>query len=143
MRIDECQLMDFTKIVDARGSLSVLETSEHLPFAVQRLFYIYDVAASATRGTHAHRNLHEVIIPIAGSFDIKLHDGFNERQLTLSQPNQGLYLPPMIWIELSHFTDNAICLVLASLAYSETETIRDFETFLQAVRGVENAGSLS
>lgn len=142
MRINECVLMDFPQIVDARGCLSVVECHKHIPFKVQRLFYTYAFPPGAERGGHAHCHSQEVIIPIAGSFDITLHDGFVEKQFTLKQPHQGLYLAPLVWVELNCFSTDAICLVLASEVYNETSYIRDYQTFLQIARG-DNADTFS
>jgi len=143
MRINDCVLVDFPKIVDARGCLSIVECHKHIPFTVQRVFYTYSFSPGAQRGGHAHYQLQEVIIPIVGNFDVKLHDGFDEKHLTLTQSHQGLYLAPLVWVELSHFSADAVCLVLASEIYDEASYIRNYQTFLQVARGFVNADTVS
>lgn len=143
MRISDCVLVDFPKIVDARSCLSVIECHKHIPFTVQRVFYTYAFSPGAKRGGHAHYQLQEVLVPIVGNFDVKLHDGFAEKRITLQQSHQGLYLAPLVWVELSHFSADAVCLVLASGAYDEADYIRNYQQFLQIARGVTNADTLS
>ena len=118
-------------IQDARGKLSLVEAGEHIPFDIKRVYYLYALAPGATRGGHAHQNLEQLLIPIAGSFDVCLHDGFSEMRMHLCRPDQGLYLPGRVWRHIENFSEGAVCLVLASAAFSEEDYIRDFDQFLK------------
>ena len=135
MRIDDCTLINFSQIVDPRGKLSILENNAHIPFAIQRIFYIYDVPGDLQRGGHAHREQQQVLIAMSGSFDVVLNDGFNQKEITLNHPNQGLYIHPLVWDELKNFSSDAVCLVLASGVYDEEDYIREQKQFLELVRG--------
>lgn len=92
-------------------------------------FIIFDVPSSAFRGGHSHIEQHEVLIALSGSFEVTVHDGKNKKSFLLNKPNVGLHLPKGIWRELENFSSGAICLVLASGIFEETDYIRDYETF--------------
>ncbi len=131
-RISDCRVIELNKIEgeDSRGSLSVIEKNI-IPFESKRIYYLYDVPSDAKRGGHAHKELHQFLIPVSGSFDIILNDGKTEQIFTMNKPNKGLYLCPGIWREIENFSSGAVCLVLASEVYLEEDYIRDFHTFLR------------
>jgi len=109
------------------------EQDRHVPFQVKRVFAIYDVAEGAQRGRHAHRTQHQFLVMLAGSCLVSVDEGnvkFTER---LDSPTQGLYVPPLIWIELTQFDKNAVCLVLTSDLFSEADYIRDHTEFASIV----------
>ncbi len=135
MSLERARILEFPKVPDARGNLTFIEGGNHVPFPIARVYYLYDVPGGATRGGHAHRALEVVILAITGSFDVTLDDGAGRRTFTLRQSNQGLYVPTMVWRELSNFTSGAICLVLASLPYDASEYIRDYDAFRTEARG--------
>jgi dTDP-4-dehydrorhamnose 3,5-epimerase-like enzyme len=120
------------KISDKRGSLSVIEENKHIPFDIQRVFYLYDITTGESRGGHAHRDCHQFLIALNGSFDVLIDDGETKTTITLNEPHKGLHIPPMIWAEELNFSKGAICLVLASLPYDESDYMRSYSTFLQA-----------
>jgi hypothetical protein len=120
-------------IADARGSLSFIEGGRHIPFPIARVFYLYGVAVGAPRGGHAHRECHQFLFAIAGSFDVTLDDGRAKRSFTLNRPNEGLHVPPMIWLDLAGFSETAVCCVLASHAYDEADYLRDYRVFEETV----------
>ena len=127
--VKECYLIDLPKFKDHTGSLGFIEGSNHIPFDIARIYYIYNVAQGRTRGSHAHKELKQLIFAISGSFDIILNDGFLSKKYTLSRPNQGLYVCPMIWRDLEVFSEGAICMVLASHVYEPTDYIHDYKDF--------------
>lgn len=127
--IDLPRLIELPHIHDGRGSLSFIESSVHIPFDITRIYYLYGVPDTKVRGAHAHKNLKQLIIPISGSFDIELDDGSSKNTFHLNRPDQGLYICPMIWRDLSNFTADAVCLVLASEKYDESDYIRDYDDF--------------
>jgi hypothetical protein len=133
MPLSEVKLLELPKILDPRGNLSFLQNNDQLPFAVQRVYWIYDVPGGDFRGGHAYRSLQEVIISLSGSFDVVLSDGHEEKKITLNRSYYGLYVPKMIWRQLENFSTNALAFIAADQPYSEQDYIRDFEAFKQTV----------
>lgn len=129
--ISNCYLVEFPKFSDARGNLCAIEAQNGLTFDIKRVYYLYDIGSVETRGYHAHKELEQLIIPISGSFDIYIDDGFENKKFKLSQPNEALYVCPMIWREISNFSNGAVVLVLASSAFDENDYIRDYDLFLK------------
>jgi hypothetical protein len=134
MPIQDCHLIDLPKINDTRGNLTYIEAECHVPFNIQRVFYVYDVPGGSTRAGHALKSCHQFIIAISGSFDVVLDDGSERRRFQLNRSHYGLYVAPLIWREIDNFSSNSVCLVLASACYSENDYYRDYESFLSAVR---------
>ena len=126
------QRVDLTKITDTRGNLTFIEGERHVPFPIRRVYYIYDVPAGAERGGHAHRQLNQLIVAAAGSFDLIVDDGTRRERLTLNRPYQGVLLGSMVWREMDNFCSGSVGLVLASIAYDEDDYIRDYDVFSQA-----------
>lgn len=100
-----------------------------LPFILQRLYYIYDVPGGESRGAHAHKDLMQVMIAMSGSFQVDLTDGTNTKTFTLSKPFIGLFVDKLIWRNLRNFSSGAVCAVLASNTYDESDYIRDYDEF--------------
>jgi len=132
MRINQCKIVDFPRIVDKRGNLIFIENNIHVPFSIQRVYYICDVPHESLRGGHAHKELQQMIIAVSGSFDILLDDGVNKEMVTLNRSCIGLYVCSMIWREISNFSSGSVCLVLASLPYDEQDYFRNYSDFLEA-----------
>lgn len=130
--IDTCSVISLPKISDPRGNLTSIEGGQHVPFDIQRVYYLYDVPGGAERGGHAHKGLHQLIIAMSGSFDVVLDDGFNKKRVHLSRSYNGLYVCPMIWRELDNFSSGSVCMVLASNRYDEDDYFRDYGDFLKA-----------
>jgi uncharacterized RmlC-like cupin family protein len=122
-------IITLPKIVDARGNLSFVHGIEHVPFEFKRVYFVYDVPAGAERGGHAHKQLHEFIIAVSGSFEVKLSDGSEEVSYTLNRPFEGLYVAPMTWRDLVNFSSGSVCLVLASEHFDEKDYIRSLEDY--------------
>lgn len=133
--VADCSLLSLPRIEDERGNLTFLEGGKHVPFPIQRAYWIYDVPGGAVRGGHAYATLDEVVIALSGSFDITVEDGQTNRTVTLNRSYSGLYIPNMIWRQLGNFSTNAVCLVVASARYDETDYLRDREQFLRIRRG--------
>jgi hypothetical protein len=128
-------LIELPVIADPRGKLCFAESRRHIPFGIERVYYLYDVPAGAVRAGHAHLALHQLLVPLAGAFDVRLHDGTQEEVVTLNRPNIALHIGPMTWRELENFTSGAVCMVLASTPYDEADYIRDFDAFLARAGG--------
>ncbi|MCD4825283.1 MAG: FdtA/QdtA family cupin domain-containing protein [Phycisphaerae bacterium] len=129
--VDDCRLIDLPKISARQGNLTPVEGNKDIPFAIERVYYLYDVPGGEARGGHAHKELQQVIVSILGSFDVILDDGRSRKIVRLDRAYYGLYMPRMIWRELENFSSGAICLVLASRLYDENDYIRDYEIFLK------------
>lgn len=132
-RIDRCCILELPKISDPRGNLTFIEANRHIPFEIRRVYYLYDVPGGAERGGHAHKALHQFIIAISGSFDVVLDDGSHKKRFHLNRSYFGLYICPMIWRELDNFSSGAVCMVLASDFYDESDYLRDYDAYLAAL----------
>ncbi len=137
MSLAKCKILEFPKIPEPRGNLSFIEGRRHVPFDIARVYYLYDVPGGESRGGHAHKALFQVIIAINGSFNVEIDDGLNKKSIPLCRANEGLYIVPGIWRELTNFTSGSVCLVLASRPYEESDYYRDYSQFLQAVQRKE------
>jgi dTDP-4-dehydrorhamnose 3,5-epimerase-like enzyme len=131
MPLSECKLLDFPKITDPRGNLTFIEGSDHVPFEIKRVYYLYDVPGGSLRGGHAHKALEQIIIALSGSFDVLLDDGGKKEIYRLNSPSKGLLVTPMVWRELNNFSSGSVCLVLASEHFSEEDYYRDYSQFLK------------
>ena len=132
--LDACRIIDLPKIADSRGNLTFVEGGRHIPFEINRTYYLYDVPGGAERGGHAHKELHQLIIAISGAFDIVLDDGREKKRYHLNRSYFGLYVCPMIWREMDNFSSGAVCLVLASNYYDEADYYRNYDDFIIATR---------
>ena len=125
----ETSIIELPKITNRSGNITSVSNNLNIPFAVRRIYYLYDIPSGSERGGHAHKDLHQLIIAISGSFDITLDDGTTKKTVRLDRPNYGLLIVPGIWRELKEFSSGAICLVLASNKYDENDYIRSYNEF--------------
>ncbi|TXE15604.1 WxcM-like domain-containing protein [Psychroserpens burtonensis] len=126
--IKSIKLIEIPKISDPRGNLAVIE-KDCIPYAIKRVYYLYDVPSDAFRGGHSHKEQLEFLIALSGSFEVVLDDGKTKQRITLNKPNKGLLIPTGIWRELDDFSSGAVCLVLASGEFDEGDYIRDYKIF--------------
>ena len=133
-RISPCRMVELTEHTDPRGSLTVVESGKEIDFDVKRAYYIHHVPLDAERGAHGHRRLRQIIIAVAGSFDVVVDDGFAQRVFTLDSPNRGLYVGPMVWRDMINFTPGTVGLWLVSETYDAAEYYRDYDEFLADAR---------
>jgi hypothetical protein len=124
-----CSVIELVQIPNRAGNITAVNNNENIPFDVKRIFYIYDIPGGEERGAHAHKECHQFLIAASGSFEVELDDGKNKRTITLNRPYFGLHIPPGIWAAEKGFSSGAICLVLASNKYDETDYIRNYEDY--------------
>lgn len=128
--IHNCNVMELTKIHNRSGNMTIIQNGEHQPFNIRRIYYLYDVPGGSERGGHAHKALYQLIVAASGSFDVIIDDGTYKKIIQLNRPNYGLLVIPGIWREIVNFSSGAICLVLASQKYNESDYLRDYDEFL-------------
>lgn len=138
MAFKEAKIIDLPKICDPRGNLSFIEGNNHIPFKIERTYWIYDVPGGKTRDGHAFLTQEEFIVALSGSFDVVLNDGKGNKTIHhMSRSYFGLYVPPMTWRELINFSTNSVAVVLSSTKYDADDYIEDFEQF-KAIVNNEN-----
>ena len=129
MSIDNARLISLPKILDERGNLSFLEEEKHIPFKIERTYWIYDVPGGETRGGHSYKENHEFIIALSGSFDVVLDDGVVKKTFPLNRSYYGLYVPCGIWRHMENFSTNSLAFVVASTSYDAMDYVRDYNEF--------------
>jgi dTDP-4-dehydrorhamnose 3,5-epimerase-like enzyme len=124
------QIINLSKIEDARGNLSFIEEDNHIPFKIERTYWIYDVPGGQVRGGHAFIEQQELIIALSGSFDVIVDDGTLKQIFSLNRSYSGLYIPAGYWRQMQNFSTNSVALVLSSTRFFEEDYIRDYNEFL-------------
>lgn len=137
MAIADCRIIDLPKISDPRGNLTFIEGGRHIPFAIKRVYYLYDVPGGAERGSHGHRKLQQLIVAMSGSFDVILDDGSEKKTFHMNRSYYGLYVAPMMWRDITNVSSGAVLMVLASEFYDAADYFRDYEQFLAAARNMK------
>ena len=125
----DIEIITIQKIEDIRGNIAVIENNV-IPFKVQRVYYLYDIPSTASRGGHSHIEQIEFLVALSGSFDVVINDGKESKTVTLNKPDKGLLIKENTWRELENFSSGSVCLVLASDVFKEEDYIRDFDEFL-------------
>lgn len=131
---EKIRIIDLPKIEDDRGNLSFIEEEYHIPFKINRVYWIYDVPGGEFRGSHAFKESEEFIVALSGSFDIILHDGKREKRFSLNRSYYGLYVSKLHFRRFENFSTNTLALILASTPYNENDYIRNFDEFLTFVK---------
>ena len=132
--INDCRIIKLPKIENRAGNISPIHGDIDIPFVIKRVFYLYDIPGGRKRGAHSHKHCHQFLIAGSGSFNVLVDDGKNKRTFNLNRPYNGLYIPPGIWAAEKGFSSGAICLVLTSHKYDESDYIRDYNNYLEYIR---------
>jgi hypothetical protein len=125
-------IVELPRIEDPRGNLSFIEGLYHVPFAIERVYWIYDVPGGQTRGGHAFKEQQEFIVALSGSFDVVVDDGSSKQSFFLNRSYFGLYIPSGYWRQMVDFSTNSLALVLSSTQFSESDYIRDYDSYLSS-----------
>lgn len=131
----DCRILDVEKVLNRSGNISFLNNDGHLPFQIQRVFYLYDIPGGESRGAHAHKKCHQFLVAASGSFGVLVNDGVDQKIFQLNRSNVGLYIPPGIWASEINFSSGSVCLVLASDLYDASDYIRDYNELLNYKNG--------
>lgn len=123
------QIIKLPKFLDKRGNLSFIEEEKHIPFKIQRTYWIYDVPGGEARGGHAYKTNEEFIVALSGSFDVILDDGEEKKIFSLNRSYYGLYVPQGLWRQMENFSTNSLALILASTHYIPDDYIYDYNIF--------------
>jgi len=125
------KIIDLPKIEDARGNLSFVEENNHIPFKIERTYWIYDVPGGQMRGGHAFKQQKEFIVALSGSFDVVIDDGKTKQTFSLNRSYYGLYIPAGLWRQMQNFSTNSLAMVLSSTFFSEADYIRDYKEYIK------------
>ena len=126
----DCSVIKLPQIKYRSGNITPITNGIELPFSVKRVFYIYDIPGGEDRGAHAHKECHQFIVAVSGSFEIELNDGKIKRSILLNRPYFGLHILPGIWAAEKNFCSGAVCLVLTSHKYDDNDYIRKYKEYL-------------
>ncbi|RNC63863.1 FdtA/QdtA family cupin domain-containing protein [Proteiniphilum sp. X52] len=129
MIFNEAEIIQLPKNFDRRGNLSVIEQNNHIPFKIERTYWIYDVPGGEVRGGHAYRNTQEFIVALSGSFEVLMDDGKSRKLFSLNRSYYGLYVPKGVWRQMQNFSTNSVALVLASTKFDLSDYIYDYKSF--------------
>lgn len=129
MNINDVKLVELPKFMDPRGNLSFVEQNNHIPFEIQRTYWIYDVPGGESRGGHAYKQTNEFIIAISGGFDVTVDDGNEKKTFTLNRSYYGLYIPKGLWRQIENFSTNSLALEFADTKFKQSDYLRDYEQF--------------
>ena len=129
--MNEPLIIELPKFLDARGNLSFVEQENHIPFAIKRTYWLYDVPGGECRGGHAYKENQEFIVALSGSFDVILDDGKEKKRFTLNRSYYGLYVPKGLWREMDNFSTNSLAMILSSTYYDADDYVRDYDEFIK------------
>jgi mannose-6-phosphate isomerase-like protein (cupin superfamily) len=133
MAIESVKILQLPKILDERGNLSFLEGESHVPFKIERTYWIYDVPGGEARGGHSYHKNEEVIIALSGSFDVVLTNGLERQIISLNRSYVALYVPSGVWRHMENFSTNSLAFIVASTTFDEMDYERDHEKYLISI----------
>lgn len=128
--VQDTHIIQLPKKIDPRGNLSFLESNLHVPFKMERVYWIYDVPGGQIRGGHAFKQQVEFIVVLSGSLDVVVFDGKDEKRYQLNRSYYGLYIPNGIWRRMENFSTNSLVICMASTQYNQEDYIRDEVEYL-------------
>jgi dTDP-4-dehydrorhamnose 3,5-epimerase-like enzyme len=129
--VEDVRIIELPKFLDTRGNLSFVEQNNHIPFKIERTYWIYDVPGGEDRGGHAFKENQEVVIALSGAFDVVVDDGVSQKTFRLDRSYYGLYIPKGLWRTMENFSTNSFALEFGSVKYTADDYIRDYDEFLK------------
>ncbi|HAQ37660.1 MAG TPA: FdtA/QdtA family cupin domain-containing protein [Saprospiraceae bacterium] len=133
--MDKPTLIDLPKFEDPRGNLSFFEEFKHIPFKIERVYWIYDVPGGQKRGGHAFKMQQELVVALSGSFDVIVDDGNIQERYYLNRSYFGLFLPAGVWRQMENFSTNSLALVVSSTHFDSSDYIFNYDEFLKFRNG--------
>ena len=127
------KIINFPSIGDNRGSLVAMETMDKIPFNIKRVYFIFDTQKNVSRGFHSHKNLQQLAVCVSGKCRMTLDDGKKREEVWLDSPNKGIFIDKYIWREMHDFSEDCVLLVLVSEHYDESDYIRSYDDFKEAL----------
>ena len=132
--LKKAEIIELPKIEDHRGNLSFIEEKNHIPFKIERIYWIYDIPGGAKRDSHAFKKQQEFIVALSGSFDVIISDGKESRKYNLNRSYYGLYVPEKLWRQMENFSTNSVAMIMSSTVFNENDYIRNWDIFLEYVK---------
>ena len=130
LRTRGARLLRLPSVRDDRGCLVWGEAGAQLPFEPTRFWSVFGVPVGQSRGNHAHRRLHELLVCLRGSCVVTLDDGAECDEVVLDDAELGLHVPPLVWGRQLRFSAVAVLLVLADERYRPEDYIRAYAEFM-------------
>ena len=127
----DVRLIGLPKFEDPRGNLTFIEEFKHIPFKIERTYWIYDVPGGEVRGGHAFKMQQEFIVALSCSFDVIVDDGKEKQTFALNRSYYGLYIPAGLWRQMENFSTNSVALVISSTQYDVDDYIYDYVEYLK------------
>ena len=127
------KIINLPTIGDNRGSLVAMEAMDKIPFNIKRAYFIFDTQKNVSRGFHAHKDLQQVAVCVAGKCRMTLDNGKKREDVWLDSPNKGIFIDKYIWREMHDFSEDCVLLVLVSEHYDESDYIRSYDDFKKAL----------
>ena len=84
------------------------------------MFYVFDLPALAERAGHAI-SADSVCLAVRGSLDLFFSNGRDTGTERLDDPSVGLYVQAGVFMRASHFSPDAIFLVLSSQCFADVD----------------------
>lgn len=130
MTVNDCKIIELPRFLDARGNLTFIEQNNHIPFKIERTYWIYDVPGGEERGGHAFKQNEEFIVALSGAFNVVVDDGIQKKTFFLNRSYYGLYIPTGLWRTIENFSTNSLALEFGSIHYEQNDYICEYEQFL-------------
>lgn len=126
----------YSLLQEDSGELGVLEYAKEFAFLVKRIFFLRNIDSQSSRGSHAHKDLNQIIVCLSGSFEITLDNGLKKETFHMNETNSCLYLDGRVWRDMKGFSAKAVMLVLCDREYRYDEVVRNYNDFLTNLKEV-------
>ena len=130
----DLKVLEFPTMSDPRGSLTICEFEQHLPFTPKRLFFIRGVPEGVDRGGHAHRECHQIWVCLEGSMRLSVDNGFERATYVLDDPGRGYLVPAGVWNDLQEFAPGTVLMAITSHPYNSDDYVHGYDEFVSWAR---------